>query len=208
MQDLLTMARKTEINDSQLSELADDLNELRGATDEGKRKLSSMSQEEGVAPLLDEFRSAFQEVSRWIHRAEAQLGTNRESQERVIGQELDEWEPKMSNLRRMAEKLVQLFVHQSQDVEPEMASLRQRWQHIVQEVEKRLKENQAFRMVEVEEIKTTISHLTLSEPVVTVTQPSPIVDPDEEIETLIEDQSIAQPSTNAADSSSESLVRT
>ena len=45
-------------------------------------------------------------------------------------------------------------------------------------------------MVEVEEIKTTISHLSipLTEPVaVTVTQPSPMLDPDEEIETLIEE---------------------
>ena len=145
-------------------------------------------------PLLDEFRSAFQEVSRWINRAEAHLGTNRESQERAIGQEIDEWAPKMGNLRRMAEKLVQLFLSQRDDVEPEMASLHQRWEHIVREVEKRLKSNQAFRMVEVEQVKTTISHLSipLPEPVVTVTQPSPVVDPDEEIETLIEDDPFIQ----------------
>ena len=86
----------------------------------------------------------------------------------------------------MAEKLVQLFVNQKEDVEPEMANLDQRWDHIVQEVEKRIKSNEAFRMVEVEEIKTTISHLSIpSEPVVTVTQPSPVIDPDEEIITLI-----------------------
>ena len=86
----------------------------------------------------------------------------------------------------MAEKLVQLFVNQKEDVEPEMANLDQRWDLIVQEVEKRIKSNEAFRMVEVEEIKTTISHLSIpSEPVVTVTQPSPVIDPDEEIITLI-----------------------
>ena len=71
MQDLLTTARKSMINDQAVAELADDLNELRAASE--KRKLSSMSQDD-AAPLLDEFRSAFQEVSRWIHRAEAQLG--------------------------------------------------------------------------------------------------------------------------------------
>ena len=169
---------------AEFNEIVDDLDELK--TNEA-RKLSSMSQDE--TPLLDEFRNAFQEVSRWINKAEAQLGSNRESQERAIGQEIGQWEPKMTNLRRMAEKLVQLFVSQRDDVEPEMASLAVRWEHIVREVEKRIKTNQSFRMVEVEEIKTTISHLSipLSDPVVTITQPSPVVDPDEEIETLIED---------------------
>lgn len=194
--------------DQQITEIAEDLDELR-ATE--RRKLSTMSQDE--APLLDEFRTAFQEVSRWINRAEAQLGTNRESQERAVGQEIDEWAPKMTDLRRMAEKLVQLFINQRQDVEPEMDSLHQRWEHVVRQVEKRIKDNQAFRMVEVEEIKTTISHLTipLSEPVVTVTQPSPVVDPDEEIETLIEDDSQSKARFNndaspmPGESSSESL---
>ena len=36
------------------------------------RKLSSMSQDD--APLFEEFRSAFQEISDWISRAEAKLG--------------------------------------------------------------------------------------------------------------------------------------
>ena len=192
--EILSVVQKStcqDMNDG-IGDIADDLNELR-ATE--RRKLSSMSQEE--TPLLDEFRSAFQEVSRWINRAEAHLGTNRESQERAIGQEIDEWAPKMGNLRRMAEKLVQLFVNQREDVEPEMASLHQRWEHIVQAVEKRLKSNQAFRMVEVEEVKTTISHLSipLPEPVVTITQPSPVVDPDEEIETLIEEEPSQTPVT-------------
>ena len=107
----------------------------------------------------------------------------------------------------MAEKLVQLFVSQKDDVEPEMAKIDQRWDHIVREVEKRIKANEAFRMVEVEEIKTTISHLSIpmtSEPIVTVTQPSPIIDPDEEIETLIEDD-IVTPSSFS--SSSNQAVR-
>ena len=137
-----------------------------------------------------------------------------ESQERAIGQELDEWKPKIGNLRKMAEKLVQLFVSQKDDVEPEMAKIDQRWDHIVREVEKRIKANEAFRMVEVEEIKTTISHLSIpvtSEPIVTVTQPSPIIDPDEEIETLIEDdiattnQAVRFDTNSKVESSTESL---
>ena len=107
----------------------------------------------------------------------------------------------------MAEKLVQLFVSQKDDVEPEMAKIDQRWDHIVREVEKRIKANEAFRMVEVEEIKTTISHLSIpvtSEPIVTVTQPSPIIDPDEEIETLIEDD-IGTPSLLFSSSSNQAV---
>ncbi len=192
--------------EEQLSELADDLDELKASE---KRKLSSMSTDE---TLLDEFRTAFQEVSLWINKAEAGLGTNRESQEKEIGQELDQIRPKMGNLRRMAEKLVQLFVSQREDVEPEMNLLAQRWEHIAHEVEKRIQSNQAFRMVEVEEIKTTIAHLSipLSEPVVTiVTQPSPIVDPDEEIETLIEvEEDSSQTNNNHKSSSEGSLTDT
>lgn len=201
----------------ELSELADDLDELKISE---TRKLSSMSQDE--APLFEEFRSAFQEISVWINKAEMKLNTNRESQERAIGREIDEWEPKIGNLRKMAEKLVQLFVNQKADVEPEMESINAKWEHIVREVEKRIMANQAFRMVEVEEIKTTISHLSIpvTEPVVTVTQPSPIMDPDEEIETLIEEDftptadppqpkirfSINPQAISPKDSSSESLV--
>ena len=210
--EVLASIRKSEENgleavDESLIQVADDLDELKISE---TRKLSSMSTQDET-PLLDEFRTAFQEVSRWINKAEAQLGTNRASQERVIGQEIDEWAPKMGDLRKMAEKLVQLFVNQRQDVEPEMASLHLRWEHIVKEVEKRIKANQAFRMVEVEEIKTTISHLSipLSEPVVTVTQPSPIVDPDEEIETLIEDEPITENNgiVKASDKTSAGKIR-
>ena len=211
LSDKLTAARKldSENVDEELVRLSDELDELEVSE---SRKLSSMSQDD--APLFEEFRSAFQEISDWISRAEAKLGTNRESQERAIGQELNEWKPKIGNLRKMAEKLVQLFVNQKEDVEPEMANLDQRWDHIVREVEKRIKSNEAFRMVEVEEIKTTISHLSIpSEPVVTVTQPSPVVDPDEEIVTLIEDdyphqshnQTKIRFDMDAKESSSESL---
>ena len=191
----LVLLRKTpNLDESEVGQLSDQLDDLKLSE---KRKLSSMSQENHDVPLLDEFRTAFQEVSVWINKAEAQLNTNRESQERQVGQEIDDWaRAKMSNLRQMAEKLVQLFVNDCNDVEPEMASLHLRWQHIVKEVEKRLRANQAFRMVEVEEIKTTISHLSITtrtDPIATTTttsivSPSAQDYPDEEIETLIEDE--------------------
>ncbi len=167
-----------------LSEIGEKLDELLLSEE---RKLSTMSQDE--APLLEEFRSAFQEVSQWITSAEAKLGTNRESQERTIGQEIVEWEPKMGDLHKMAERLVQLFIGQQDEVEPEMKKIDQRWGYIVRQVEARLAESKDFKMVEVEEIKTTISHISIpvTEPVLTVTQPSPIIDPDEEILTLPED---------------------
>ena len=187
---LTLIASQSMMEETEISTLSDNLAELKLGNE--KRKLSDMQNPhpEKQAPLLDDFRTAFQEVSVWINKAEAQLNTNRQSQERQVGQEIDDWaRAKMSNLRQMAEKLVELFVKDSNDVEPEMASLHLRWQHIVQEVEKRLGSHQAFRMVEVEEIKTTISHLSITTD--TATPPSmatlPDYHPDEEIETLIEE---------------------
>jgi hypothetical protein len=51
----------------------------------------------------------------------------RKSEDRVLGREIEEWRPKFGNLRNMAEKLVQIFVGQKNDVEPEMENLGQRW---------------------------------------------------------------------------------
>ena len=185
---LTLIASQSMMEETEISTLSDNLAELKLGNQ--KRKLSDMQNHpEKQAPLLDDFRTAFQEVSVWINKAEAQLNTNRQSQERQVGQEIDDWaRAKMSNLRQMAEKLVELFVKDSNDVEPEMASLHLRWQHIVQEVEKRLGSHQAFRMVEVEEIKTTISHLTITTDTATPSMATlPDYHPDEEIETLIEE---------------------
>ena len=46
-----------------------------------------------------------------------------------------------------------------------------RWNEIVKDVEVRLESNRAFKMVEVENIRTTISHLRIpaTEPVITMT---------------------------------------
>ena len=184
----LIASSQSMMEETEISTLSDNLAELKLGNQ--KRKLSDMQNHpEKQAPLLDDFRTAFQEVSVWINKAEAQLNTNRQSQERQVGQEIDDWaRAKMSNLRQMAEKLVELFVKDSNDVEPEMASLHLRWQHIVQEVEKRLGSHQAFRMVEVEEIKTTISHLSITTDTATPSMATlPDYHPDEEIETLIEE---------------------
>ena len=188
---LINSSMQSMMEESEISTLSDHLAELKLSSE--KRKLSSdhhHGAERQAAPiLLDDFRTAFQEVSVWINKAEAQLNTNRQSQERQVGQEIDDWaRAKMSNLRQMAQKLVELFVKDSNDVEPEMASLHLRWQHIVQEVEKRLASHQAFRMVEVEEIKTTISHLSITTDTAT-TAAATLQDyhPDEEIVTLIEE---------------------
>ena len=51
---------------------------------------------------------------------------SRKSEERALGREIEEWRPKVGNLRNMAEKLVQIFVGQKNDVEPEMEILGQR----------------------------------------------------------------------------------
>jgi hypothetical protein len=134
-----------------------------------ERKTSSVAASED-GPLLEEFRSAFQEVSQWIDSAEAKLLESRKSEERALGREIEEWRPKVGNLRTMAEKLVQIFVGQKNDVEPEMEILGQRWNEIVKDVEDRLASNRDFKMVEVENIRTTISHLRIpaSEPVITM----------------------------------------
>ena len=68
----LVIARKQDPNDEELAAIVDDLDELEVSE---SRKLSSMSQED--APLFEEFRTAFQEISDWISRAESKLGTNR-----------------------------------------------------------------------------------------------------------------------------------
>ena len=88
-----------------------------------------MASEDG--PLLEEFRNAFQEVSQWIDSAEAKLLESRKSEERALGREIEEWRPKFGNLRSMAEKLVQIFVGQKNDVEPEMKNLGQRFVYLL-----------------------------------------------------------------------------
>ena len=95
-----------------------------------ERKTSSVvASEDG--PLLEEFRNAFHEVSQWIDSAEAKLLESRKSEERALGREIEEWRPKVGNLRSMAEKLVQIFVGQKNDVEPEMETLGQRFDNLI-----------------------------------------------------------------------------
>lgn len=136
--------------------------------------LKEEDDEEKHSPhLLKEFKTAFQEVSSWIETAESKLVNlrlnNRDSEERELGKEIEDMKPKISDLRAMAEKLVEMFVKSGagKDVEPDMKMLGLRWGDLVLKVENRLKTNREFKMVEVEEIKTTISHLTIPTTVAT-----------------------------------------
>ena len=65
----LTTARKLEPHNEDLVIVVEELDELEVSE---SRKLSSMSQDD--TPLFEEFRTAFQEISDWISRAEAKLG--------------------------------------------------------------------------------------------------------------------------------------
>ena len=67
----LTTARKLEPHNEDLVIVVEELDELEVSE---SRKLSSMSQDD--TPLFEEFRTAFQEISDWISRAEAKLGKN------------------------------------------------------------------------------------------------------------------------------------
>ena len=80
----------------------------------------------GMFPKVMGHFYPFQEVSQWIDSAEAKLLESRKSEERALGREIEEWRPKVGNLRNMAEKLVQIFVGQKNDVVPEMEMLGQR----------------------------------------------------------------------------------
>ena len=118
------------------------------------------------APLLTEFREKFQAVNAWIDSTEAKLlsiklSSKANDERSNLGNEVEEWKPKVRDLRSLAEKLVEMFVGQKEDVEPEMKKLGQRWEEIVSQVEKRFAEKKSFKMVEVETTKTTISKMTI-----------------------------------------------
>jgi len=156
--------------------------------------MKSSSSNDGF--LADEFRAAFDEVSAWVDEAEVRLkqleDTDRLSQERELSSEVEEWRPKVSDLRALSEKLVESFVGLAGDRD-NMKRLGQRWEEIVKQVEERLKRRRSFKMVEVEEIKTTISHLSIvspASPVTTTTSTlaNAIADMDQEvIDTLPEE---------------------
>ena len=142
-------------------------------------------------PLVKDFRSAYQKTLSFIEETEAKLADlNRSPKEKdSLQRDLGEWKPEMSRLRTLAEKLVQQFVSQRGEVEPEMKALDRRWADIIQQVELRLQKNQSFKMVEVEEIKTTISQMTIPTTSVATTSKAFDENDDEVINTLPEEES-------------------
>ena len=133
-------------------------------------------------PLVQEFRIQYQHTLNWIENAESRLADlNRASEERTIPkQELERWKPQVDSLRSTAEKLVSLFTGHRANVEPEMRALDHRWDLIVKQVELKMRQSQSFKVVEVEEIKTTISEMQIPKPT--------LEDDDETINTLPEDE--------------------
>ncbi len=113
-------------------------------------------------------------MSDWIESAEAKLvdlGTSSSdrrpsSQERELSLEVERWRPKVTDLRSLSEKLVTLFVEAGgkDEKKEDVEKLGERWEDIVRQVEERLAGRRSFQMVEVEEIRTTISHLSITSP--------------------------------------------
>jgi hypothetical protein len=105
---------------------------------------------EDIPPLLAEYQSAFKEASLWVDSVEARIkdkkSNDKHSREVDLGQEVEEWTPKMADLRAMSEKVVHAC--KREDLKNEMKRLDQRWEEIVKEVEERLKPTLAFHMIE------------------------------------------------------------
>ena len=128
-------------------------------TSPANTSLNSSLGEEGM--VLQEFRTAFQEISSWLDTAEQQLErTRRESEDRQLGEQILGLQPKVQSLGAMAVEIVEKFNSQRPDVEPEMVILGQRWENIVKKIES----SSNFSLVEVEHIKTTIAQLVVPPP--------------------------------------------
>ena len=169
---------------------AGDLTELDLSSEDGYRlssttnSLNSSVGEEGM--VLQEFRAAFQEVSAWLDTAEHQLGrrSRRPSEDRQLGAQLLNLQPKVESLGAMAVRIVETYTTQRPDVEPEMELLGHRWENIVAKIEK----SSNFSVVEVEQIRTTISHLTIPPPRPVITSGGGVTTSEpEEIATLPEE---------------------
>lgn len=149
-------------------------------TSPASTSMNSSAGEEGL--LLQEFRSAFQEISSWLETAEQILdGTKSKEESRQLGEQILNLQPRVDSLGVMADRILEKFTSQSQEVEPEMELLGQRWENVLARIE----ECSNFSVVEVEEIKTTIAQLVIPVPDtvnITTTVPEP-----EEISTLPEE---------------------
>ena len=142
------------------------------------REVLEQAEEEGA--VLHEFREVFQEVAGWLDSAEKQLErARRASEDRQLEEQVVLLRPKVESLGTMAVRVAEQYSSQREDVHGEMVSLGGRWEAVVSKIEP------GFSLVEVEQIKTTISQLVI--PPAALVQATSVPDK-EEIMTLAEEQ--------------------
>ena len=142
------------------------------------REVLEQAEEEGA--VLHEFREVFQEVAGWLDKAEKQLErARRASEDRQLEEQVVLLRPKVESLGTMAVRVAEQYSSQREDVHGEMVSLGGRWEAVVSKIEP------GFSLVEVEQIKTTISQLVI--PPAALVQATSVPD-EEEIMTLAEEQ--------------------
>ena len=146
---LMEMVDQGEANNAQLRA------EIRGLRMRNGAAVSVSTQTEE----LHEFREAFKEVSRWLDQAERKL--ERESEDRLLGEQMMKLKPKVKNLGDMAVQILEKFTSHRFDVESEMETLGQRWETVVSKMDMR----QQISPVGEEQINTTISQLVIPAPV-------------------------------------------
>ena len=178
-----------EVEDTELPDLALDLESCSissGSVERTSAGLESGPGEE-TSPALLEFRAVFQEVSAWLDTAEKRLErVRRASEDRQLEEQVVVLGPKVESLATMAVRVAEQFVGQREDVQGEMVSLGGRWEAVVSKI----RERPGFSLVEVEQIRTTISQLVIP--------PSSLQD-EEEIMTLPEESSQSLSSGGQAD---------
>ena len=173
------LSESNEAEEVELPELALDLETGSTSSLSGiESREASEQAEEGAA--LQEFREVFQEVSGWLDSAEKQLErARRASEDRQLEEQVAVLRPKVESLGTMAVRVAEQFSSQREDVHGEMVSLGGRWEAVVSKIEP------GFSLVEVEQIKTTISQMVI--PPSTLVQATTVPD-EEEIMTLAEEQ--------------------
>ena len=166
------LSESGDVSEVELPELALDMESI--SSTEGPLDTSSHAEE---GPALQEFRAVFHEVAGWLDTAERRLERERRaSEDRQLEEQLVVLRPKVDNLGAMAVRVAEQFSSQREDVQGEMVNLGGRWDAVVARIEA----NPDFSLVEVEQIKTTISQLTIP--------PSNVgVQDEEEIMTLAEE---------------------
>ena len=188
------LSESNEAEEVELPELALDLETGSTSSLSGMESREASEQaEEGAA--LQEFREVFQEVSGWLDSAEKRLErARRASEDRQLEEQVAALRPKVrsnivnpvtmfgfkvESLGTMAVRVAEQFSSQREDVHGEMVSLGGRWEAVVSKIEP------GFSLVEVEQIKTTISQMVI--PPSTLVQATTAPD-EEEIMTLAEEQ--------------------